>query len=247
MSGHSKWNNIKRKKEKTDGQRAKIFTKIGREIAVAVKEGGSPDPASNSKLKDAFAKAKAINVPNDNIDRIIKKAAGEGNADNYEALQYEGYGPCGIAVIVETLTDNRNRTAGDLRHYFDKYGGNLGQTGCVGFMFKKKGVLAIEAEGLDEDKVMEDALEAGASDFSSDGDVLEITTEPEDFSAVREDLEAKGYAFVSAEVEMLPDVYSSIEDPESVLKMEKLLDVLEDNDDVQNVWHNWDRPDEDED
>ena len=244
MSGHSKWNNIKRKKEKTDGQRAKIFTKIGREIAVAVKEGGSPDPASNSKLKDAIAKAN--NVPNDNIDRIIKKAAGEGNADNYEALQYEGYGPCGIAVIVETLTDNRNRTAGDLRHYFDKYGGNLGQTGCVGFMFKKKGVLAIEAEGLDEDKVMEDALEAGASDFSSDGDVLEITTEPEDFSAVREDLEAKGYAFVSAEVEMLPDVYSSIEDPESVLKMEKLLDVLEDNDDVQNVWHNWDRPDEDE-
>lgn len=240
MSGHSKWNNIKRKKEKTDGQRAKIFTKIGREIAVAVKEGGSPDPASNSKLKDAIAKAKANNVPNDNIDRIIKKAAGEGNADNYEALQYEGYGPCGIAVIVETLTDNRNRTAGDLRHYFDKYGGNLGQTGCVGFMFKKKGVLAIEAEGLDEDKVMEDALEAGASDFSSDGDVLEITTEPEDFSAVREDLEAKGYAFVSAEVEMLPDVYSSIEDPESVLKMEKLLDVLEDNDDVQNVWHNWD-------
>ena len=246
MSGHSKWNNIKRKKEKTDGQRAKIFTKIGREIAVAVKEGGSPDPASNSKLKDAIAKAKANNVPNDNIDRIIKKAAGEGNADNYEALQYEGYGPCGIAVIVETLTDNRNRTAGDLRHYFDKYGGNLGQTGCVGFMFKKKGVLAIEAEGLDEDKVMEDAQEAGASDFSSDGDVLEITTEPEDFSAVREDLEAKGYAFVSAEVEMLPDVYSSIEDPESVLKMEKLLDVLEDNDDVQNVWHNWDRPDEDE-
>uniref|UniRef100_UPI003A90A316 YebC/PmpR family DNA-binding transcriptional regulator n=1 Tax=Dysosmobacter welbionis TaxID=2093857 RepID=UPI003A90A316 len=234
------WNNINRKKEKTDGQRAKIFTKIGREIAVAVKEGGSPDPASNSKLKDAIAKAKANNVPNDNIDRIIKKAAGEGNADNYEALQYEGYGPCGIAVIVETLTDNRNRTAGDLRHYFDKYGGNLGQTGCVGFMFKKKGVLAIEAEGLDEDKVMEDALEAGASDFSSDGDVLEITTEPEDFSAVREDLEAKGYAFVSAEVEMLPDVYSSIEDPESVLKMEKLLDVLEDNDDVQNVWHNWD-------
>ena len=214
---------------------------------MAVKEGGSPDPASNSKLKDAIAKAKANNVPNDNIDRIIKKAAGEGNADNYEALQYEGYGPCGIAVIVETLTDNRNRTAGDLRHYFDKYGGNLGQTGCVGFMFKKKGVLAIEAEGLDEDKVMEDALEAGASDFSSDGDGLEITTEPEDFSAVREDLEAKGYAFVSAEVEMLPDVYSSIEDPESVLKMEKLLDVLEDNDDVQNVWHNWDRPDEDED
>ena len=246
MSGHSKWNNIKRKKEKTDGQRAKIFTKIGREIAVAVKEGGSPDPAANSKLKDAIAKAKANNVPNDNIDRIIKKAAGEGNADNYEALQYEGYGPCGIAVIVETLTDNRNRTAGDLRHYFDKYGGNLGQTGCVGFMFKKKGIIAIEAEGLDEEKVMEDALEAGASDFAADADVFEITTESEDFSGVREDLEAKGYTFVSAEVEMVPDVYSAIEDPESVVKMEKLLDVLEDNDDVQNVWHNWDRPDDED-
>ena len=246
MSGHSKWNNIKRKKEKTDGQRAKIFTKIGRELAVAVKEGGGPDPASNSKLKDAIAKAKANNVPNDNIERIIKKAAGEGNADNYEALQYEGYGPAGIAVIVETLTDNRNRTAGEMRHYFDKCGGNLGQTGCVSFMFKQKGVLAIEAEGLDEEKVMEDALEAGAADFSTDGDVFEITTEPYDFTGVREDLEAKGYAFVSAEVEMIPDVYSAIDDPELVAKMEKLLDMLEDNDDVQNVWHNWDRPDEDE-
>lgn len=248
MSGHSKWNNIKRKKEKTDGQKAKIFTKMGREIAVAVKEGGGPDPNSNSKLKDAIAKAKANNVPNDNIDRIIKKAAGEGSGDNYEALQYEGYGPSGIAVIVETLTDNRNRTAGDLRHYFDKFGGNLGQTGCVSFMFNKKGILAIEAEGLSEDKVMEDALEAGAADFNTDGDVFEITTEPEDFSGVRDDLEAKGYSFVSAEIEMVPDVYSAIDDPELVSKMEKLLDVLEDNDDVQNVWHNWDRPDdEDED
>lgn len=247
MSGHSKWNNIKRKKEKTDGQKAKIFTKMGREIAVAVKEGGGPDPASNSKLKDAIAKAKANNVPNDNIERIIKKAAGEGNADNYEALQYEGYGPSGIAVIVETLTDNRNRTAGDLRHYFDKCGGNLGQAGCVSFMFNQKGILAIEAEGLDEEKVMEDALEAGASDFNTDADVFEITTEPDDFSAVRDDLEAKGYAFVSAEVEMIPDVYTAIEDPELAGKMEKLLDLLEDNDDVQNIWHNWDRPEEDED
>ena len=237
MSGHSKWNNIKRKKEKTDGQKAKIFTKMGREIAVAVKEGGSADPNANSRLKDAIAKAKANNVPNDNIERIIKKAAGEGNADTYEALQYEGYGPCGIAVIVETLTDNRNRTAGDLRHYFDKFGGNLGQTGCVGFMFHKKGVLAIEAEGLDEDKVMEDALEAGASDFAADEDVFEITTEPDDFSGVRDDLEAKGYTFVSAEIEQVPDVYSAIEDPDMALKMEKLLDVLEDDDDVQNVWH----------
>ena len=243
MSGHSKWNNIKRKKEKTDGQKAKIFTKIGREIAVAVKEGGA-DPASNSKLKECIAKAKANNVPNDNINRIIQKAAGEGNADNYEALQYEGYGPSGIAVIVETLTDNRNRTAGEMRHYFDKNGGNLGQTGCVSFMFNKKGVLAIEAEGLDEDKVMEDALEAGASDFTSDGDVLEITTEPEDFGGVMEDLTAKGYTFISAEVEMVPDVYNTIDDEELIVKMEKLLDMLEDNDDVQNVWHNWERPEE---
>jgi YebC/PmpR family DNA-binding regulatory protein len=245
MSGHSKWNNIKRKKEKTDGQKAKIFTKIGREIAVAVKEGGSADPNANSKLKDCIAKAKANNVPNDNIERIIKKAAGDGNADNYEALQYEGYGPSGIAVIVETLTDNRNRTAGEMRHYFDKNGGNLGQTGCVSFMFNKKGVLAIEAEGLDEDKVMEDALEAGAADFNADGDVFEITTEPDDFSGVMEDLTAKGYQFVSADVEMVPDVYNTIDDEESRTKMEKLLDMLEDNDDVQNVWHNWERPEED--
>ncbi len=241
MSGHSKWNNIKRKKEKTDGQKAKIFTKLAREIAVAIKEGGSADPASNSKLKDCIAKAKAANVPNDNIDRVIKKASGDGDADKYEALQYEGYGPCGVAVIVETLTDNRNRTAGEMRHYFDKYGGNLGQTGCVSFMFKKKGILVIEAEGLDEDQVMEDSLEAGASDFAADEDVFEITTEPEDFSAVRDDLEAKGYTFVSAEVEMVPDVYTKIDDPELCVKMDKLLDMLEDNDDVQNVWHNWER------
>ena len=245
MSGHSKWNNIKRKKEKTDGQKAKIFTKMGREISVAVKEGGSADPNVNSKLKDAIAKAKANNVPNDNIDRILKKAASEGNGENYEALQYEGYGPCGIAVIVETLTDNRNRTAADLRHYFDKCGGNLGQTGCVSFMFNKKGKLIVEAEGLDEDKVMEDALEAGASDFAADEDIFEITTEPEDFSAVRDDLEAKGYTFVTAEVQMVPDVLTAIEDPDAIKNMEKLLDMLEDNDDVQDVWHNWDRPDED--
>ncbi len=246
MSGQSKWNNIKRKKEKTDGQKAKIFTKMGREIAVAVKEGGSADPSSNSKLRDAIAKAKANNVPNDNIDRIIKKAAGEGNADTYEALQYEGYGPCGIAVIVETLTDNRNRTAADLRHYFDKCGGNMGQTGCVGFMFNQKGILVVEAEDLDEDKVMEDALEAGAADFAANEDVFEITTEPEDFSGVRDDLEAKGYTFITAELQMVPDVLSEIADPDAAKNMEKLLDLLEDNDDVQNVWHNWDRPDDEE-
>ncbi|MBR3289682.1 MAG: YebC/PmpR family DNA-binding transcriptional regulator [Clostridia bacterium] len=241
MSGHSKWNNIKRKKEKTDGAKAKIFTKIGRELAVAVKEGGGPDPASNSKLKDCIAKAKANNVPNDNIERIIKKAAGEGNADNYEALTYEGYGPSGIAVIVETLTDNRNRTAADVRHYFDKYGGNLGQTGCVSFMFNKKGVLVIEAEDLDEDKVMEDALEAGAADFAADDEVFEVITEPDDFSFVCDALEKKGYTFVSADVCMVPDVYNRIEDEDAAAKMDKLLDMLEDNDDVQNVWHNWDR------
>ena len=245
MSGHSKWNNIKRKKEKTDGQKAKIFTRMGREISVAIREGGGADPATNSKLKDAIAKAKANNVPNDNIERILKKAASEGNGENYEALQYEGYGPCGIAVIVETLTDNRNRTAADLRHYFDKCGGNMGQTGCVSFMFNQKGKLIVEAEGLDEDKVMEDALEAGASDFATDEDVFEITTEPEDFSAVRDDLEAKGYVFVAAEVQMVPDVLTAIEDPDAIKNMEKLLDMLDDNDDVQDVWHNWDRPDED--
>ena len=246
MSGHSKWNNIKRKKEKTDSQRAKIFTKIGREIAVAVKEGGSGDPSVNSRLKDVIAKAKQNNVPNDNIERIIKKASGEGNADNFESIQYEGYGPCGVAVIVETLTDNRNRTAGDLRHYFDKFGGNLGTPGCVSFMFQKKGVLVIEKEGHEEDQVMEDALEACASDFQADEDVFEIQTEPEDFSGVRDDLAAKGYEFVSAEVEQVPDTYSRIEDADLAVKMGKLLEMLEDNDDVQAVWHNWENPDEDE-
>ena len=184
MSGHSKWSTIKRKKEKTDNQRAKIFTKIGREIAVIVREGG-PDPASNSKLKDVIAKAKANNVPNDNIERIIKKAAGETGGANYEEIVYEGYGPSGIAVIVETLTDNRNRTAGDMRHYFDKYGGNMGQSGCVSFMFSKQGVIVIEQEGVDEDKLMEDALEAGATDFISDEGVFEIRTEPNDCGAIR--------------------------------------------------------------
>ncbi|MCI9192704.1 MAG: YebC/PmpR family DNA-binding transcriptional regulator [Acutalibacter muris] len=246
MSGHSKWNNIKRKKEKADGAKAKVFTKIGRELAVAVKEGGSGDPAANSRLRDCIAKAKAANVPNDNIDRIIKRAMGDGNADNYENITYEGYGPSGVAVIVETLTDNRNRTAADVRHAFDKYGGNLGTTGCVSFMFKEKGVIVVEREGLDEDTVMADALEAGASDFAADEDVFEISTEPADFSGVREDLEKKGYEFVSAEVEMVPDTYTAITDEETVIKMQKMLDLLEDNDDVQNVWHNWDAPEEDD-
>ena len=246
MSGHSKWSTIKRKKEKTDSQRAKVFTKIGRELAVAVREGGGPDPSSNSKLKDCIAKAKAANVPNDNIERIIKKAAGDSSSDNYESITYEGYGPNGIAVIVETLTDNRNRTAGDLRHYFDKFGGNLGTTGCVSFMFEQKGVIVVEKEGHEEDKVMEDALEAGASDMKADEDVFEIYTEPADFSGVREDLEAKGYEFESAEIELVPSNYTTLQDEEAIVKMQKLLDLLEDDDDVQNVWHNWDMPDSDE-
>ena len=180
------------------------------------------------------------------LPRIIKKAAGEGNNDNYENVTYEGYGPSGVAVIVEALTDNRNRTAADVRHAFDKFGGNLGTTGCVSFMFNKKGVIVIEREGLDEDTVMTDALEAGASDFAADEDVFEISTEPADFSGVREDLEKKGYAFVSAEVEMVPDTYTTITDEDTIVKMQKMLDLLEDNDDVQNVWHNWDAPEEEE-
>ena len=248
MSGHSKWSTIKRKKEKTDGARAKVFTKIGRELAVAVRAGGGADPASNSKLREWIAKATANNVPNDNIARIIKKAAGSTDGDNYETITYEGYGPCGIAVIVETLTDNRNRTAGDIRHYFDKFGGNLGTQGCVSFMFSKKGLLVIEKEDNDEEKVMEDALEAGASDFNADSDdVYEIYTEPEDFGTVMEALSGK-YEFVSADVSMIPSTYNKIDDEEAAVKMQKLLDILDDNDDVQNVYHNWDmteEPDED--
>lgn len=243
MSGHSKWNNIKRKKEKTDAAKAKVFTKIGREIAVIVKSGG-PNPNENSKLKDAIAKAKAANVPNENIERIIKKAAGDGDNTNYEELIYEGYGPNGIAVVVETLTDNRNRTAGDIRHYFDKCGGNLGQSGSVMFLFDRKGVIDIEAEGLEEDTVMEDALEAGAEDFNFDGDVFEILTDPNEFGTVREALEQKGYSFVSAEVQYIPQTTSAIDDEEAAAKMEKLIDMLEENDDVQDIWHNWEMPEE---
>ena len=243
MSGHSKWSTIKRKKEKTDNQRAKVFTKIGREIAVAVKEGGA-DPTVNSKLKDVIAKAKANNVPNDNIERIIKKAAGEGNADNYEEIVYEGYGPSGIAVIVETLTDNRNRTAGDMRHYFDKYGGNMGQSGCVSFMFSRQGVILFEKEGIDEDKLMEDALEAGAVDFITDDEIYDVRTEPSDMGAVRDDLEAKGYTFVSAEVEYVPSTYTTLSNPDDIKNMGKMLEMFEDNDDVQNVYHNWENEDD---
>lgn len=236
MSGHSKWNNIKKKKEKTDSQKAKIFTKIGREMAIAIKEGG-PDPNNNSKLRDLIAKAKANNVPNDNIERAIKKASSNDTA-NYEAMTYEGYGPSGVAVIVECLTDNRNRTAADLRHYFDKFGGNLGQPGCVSFMFQRKGVLVMEKGDLDEDTVMEAALEAGAIDFLAEDDGIEIYSEANDFRAVKDALDAQGYEFVSAGVEYVPSTYTALTDEDDIKKMGLLLDHLEDNDDVQDVWHN---------
>ena len=243
MSGHSKWSTIKRKKEKTDNARAKVFTKIGREIAVVVREGG-PDPNNNSKLKDVIAKAKANNVPNDNIDRIIKKAPGEQGGANYETIIYEGYGPKGVAVIVEALTDNRNRTAGDVRHYFDKYGGNMGQSGCVSFLFNKEGVILIEAEDVDEEKLMEDALEAGATDFLTDEGVFEIRTDPYDCGAVSEALSAKGYKFLSAEAAYIPSTYVTLTEQEDMANMNKMLYMFDDNDDIQGVWHNWENMDD---
>ena len=242
MSGHSKWNNIKNKKEKTDAQKAKVFTKIGKEIAIAVREGGG-NPDTNSKLKDLIAKAKSNNVPNDNIERAIKKAAG---ADSvvYEEILYEGYGPSGVAVIVETATDNRNRTGGDIRHFFDKYGGNLGQSGCVSYLFEDKGIILIAKEdSIDEDELMEAALEAGAADFSSDEDFFEIETEPSDLGAVREDLESKGYKIESAEKDKIPSSYITLESEDDIKNMNLLLDHLDDNDDVQNVYHNWENCD----
>lgn len=244
MSGHSKWANIKVKKGKTDAQRGKVFTKLGREIVIAVKQGGA-DPNSNSRLRDVIAKAKAANMPNDNISRSIKKAAGDGDGSNYEEITYEGYGPGGVAVIVECTTDNRNRTAGDLRHYFDKFGGNLGQSGCVSFMFNKKGVIVIEkADKIDEDTLMMEALEAGAEDFDAEDECYEILTSPEDFSAVREALEAKGYEFIEAEVSMLPTTTTKLTDPEQIKFMDKLIENLEDLDDVSNVYHSWEQPEE---
>ena len=242
MSGHSKWNNIKNKKEKTDAQKAKVFTKIGKEIAIAVREGGG-NPDTNSKLKDLIAKAKSNNVPNENIERAIKKAAG---ADSvvYEEILYEGYGPSGVAVIVETATDNRNRTGGDIRHFFDKYGGNLGQSGCVSYLFEDKGIIIIaKDDSIDEDELMEAALEAGAVDFSSDDEFFEIETEPSDLSAVRDDLESKGYKIESAEKDKIPSSYITLESEDDIKNMNLLLDHLDDNDDVQNVYHNWENCD----
>lgn len=244
MSGHSKWSTIKRKKEKTDGARAKVFTKIGREIMIAVRDGG-PDPAGNSKLKELIQKAKANNVPNDNIERVIKKAAGGNDGANYEEIIYEGYGPAGIAVVVKALTDNRNRTAGDVRHYFDKYGGNMGTSGCVMFMFDYYGVILIEREGVDEEKLMEDAIECGAIDFiTDDEEIFEIRTDANDLGAVLGDLEAKGYTFVSSEPAYIPQTYTRLEDEDNMKNMSKMLDMFEDNDDIQGVWHNWENEDE---
>lgn len=244
MSGHSKWSTIKRKKGKIDEARAKVFTKIGREIAVAVREGG-PDPAGNSKLKDCIAKAKANNVPNDNIERIIKKAAGETGGANYEEIIYEGYGPNGIAVVVKALTDNRNRTAGDVRHYFDKFGGNMGTSGCVMFMFDYYGVIVIEKEDVDEDKLMEDAIECGAIDLITDEEeIFEVRTDPNDLGAVTSALEAMGYKFMSSETAYITQTYTRLEDEESMKKMSKMLEMFDDNDDIQGVWHNWENEDE---
>ena len=242
MSGHSKWHNIQKTKGAADAKRSATFTKIAKEIIVAVKQGGSGDPANNSRLATVVAKAKAANMPNDNIKRTIDKALGAGNTDNYESVTYEGYGPCGVAVIVEALTDNRNRTASEVRHAFDKYNGNLGASNCVSWSFDRKGVIVInnEDEELDEDAVMMDALEAGAADFEADGPVFEVTTDPDSFNEVVAALEAKGYTFVSADIEMVPQNYVTMTDPDDVKNMEKLLDMLEENEDVQNVWHNWD-------
>lgn len=243
MSGHSKWSTIKRKKEKTDNARAKVFTKIGREIAVAVKEGG-PDPAGNSKLKDVIAKAKAANVPNDNIERIIKKAAGEGSSATYEEIIYEGYGPNGVAVVVEALTDNRNRTAGDVRHYFDKYGGNMGQQGSVMFMFTRQGVVLVDAEDVDEEKIMDFALEAGAEDVITDDEsVYDIRTGVHDVADMAEALTKAGYNVVSAQAEYVPATYTRLEG-DDITKMGKMLEMFEDNDDIQAVWHNWENEDD---
>ncbi len=240
MSGHSKWSTIKRKKGEKDGARAKVFTKISREIIVAVKEGGA-NPAENSKLAQLIQKAKSNNIPNDNIDRLLKKASGDAEKTNYEDCVYEGYGPNGVALIVECLTDNRNRTAGEIRHYFDKFGGNLGTSGCVSFMFSTKGIVVLdnEDEDIDEDKAMEDILEAGGDDFSFEEGCVEITTEPSEAAAVGEALAAMGYKVLSAEPAKVPSTYTTLTDEDHIKKMTLLLETLEDNDDVQNVWHNW--------
>lgn len=245
MSGHSKWATIKRAKGKTDAARSRVFTKIGRELAVAVKMGG-PDPDSNASLRGVIAKAKAANMPNDNISRSIKKASGEVGSINYESIVYEGYGTNGVAVIVETLTDNKNRTGGDIRHIFDKCGGSLGTSGCVSYMFESKGVLAIEkTEKMDDDEMMMIALDAGADDFNVEDGVYEILTLPENFNTVRDELEAKGFAFIRSEIDRIPNMTVDLDDV-AAEKIVRMLDLFEDNDDVQNVYHNANLPETDE-
>lgn len=241
MSGHSKFANIKHKKEKNDAAKGKIFTRIGREIAVAVKEGGA-DPANNSKLRDVIAKAKSNNMPNDTIDRSIKKAAGDANAANYEVAVYEGYGPNGTAIIVETLTDNKNRTASNVRNAFTKGGGNVGTPGCVSFMFDKKGQIIIDKEECEKeaDDLMMIALDAGAEDFAEEEDSFEVVTDPDDFSKVRETLEEAGIPMMSAEVTMIPQTYVELTSEQDVKMMNRILDLLDEDDDVQEVYHNWD-------
>jgi len=241
MSGHSKWHNIQKTKGAADAKRAKIFTKIAREMIVAVKEGGSGAPSNNSRLAAVITKAKAANMPNDNIKRTIDKALGSGDSSNYESITYEGYGPCGVAVIVETMTDNRNRTASEMRHYFDKYGGNMGTAGCVSWSFDKKGVIIVDNEDLkhDEDTVLEAALDAGADDCVTEGETFVVYTAPDDFQPVAAALEARGYRFLSAEVEMVPQNYIKLTSEDDIKNMNKMLEMFEDNDDVQNVWHNW--------
>ena len=243
MSGHSKWHNIQKTKGAQDAKRAAAFTKIAKEMIVAVKEGGgSTDPNNNSRLATVITKAKAANMPNDNIKRVLERAAGAGQGDNYESITYEGYGPSGVAVMVETMTDSRNRTAGNVRHHFDKFGGNMGASGCVAWNFTKKGVLVIdnEDEDLEEDEVMMDALDAGASDFEAEETVFTIYTEPDDFNAVADEL-GKKYTFVSAQIEQVPNEYKKLENEDDIKMMEKLIDAFEDDDDVQNVWHNWEQ------
>ena len=242
MSGHSKWNNIKNKKEKTDAQKAKVFTKIGKEIAIAVREGGG-DPNVNRKLRDLIAKAKASNVPNDNIERAIKKAMG-GDGAVYEEITYEGYGPSGVAVIVETATDSRNRTASDVRHYFDKYGGNLGSTGCVSYLFEDKGVIIILKENVtDEDALFEYALDVGAEDLEADEEAYQIYTDVNTLGDVRDALEEKGYKIESAEADKIPSSYITLESEDDIKNMNLLLEHLEDSDDVQEIYHNWENCD----
>lgn len=239
MSGHSKWANIKRRKEAVDGKKAQIYSKIGKELTVAVKQGG-PDPANNAKLRDVISKAKANNMPNDNINRCIQKASGEGSNANYEEITYEGFGPCGVAVIVEAMTDNKNRAAADIRCIFDRSGGSMGQTGSVGYMFNKKSIFVLEkTANIDEDELMMEVLDLGAEDIVSDEECIEITADPTCFSKISEYLESKGYAAIEAEIKMVPTIKKELSEEEAI-KLENFIDKMEANDDVQNVWHNAD-------